>query len=360
MQGGPPVATPMTAAQMVTALKNEGVHVVEMAGWRTHNRDHKGAWGEVYGLLIHHTAGVSKTMPQFVYNGTTALPGPLCHALTTKDGKAYLVGNGRANHAGLIAANAMASLKAEDGIHPAPGPDSVDGNRQLYGLEIENKGDGQDPYPPTQYDQSVRWAAAICRHHGWTAESIGAHKEVTQRKIDPSFSMNLFRAKVAERLRHAPSWTPGTTTPKPQPPQEASPTRMDYTQMTRSTDLVIPAGQGRPVFFDIEHADDPNDHGDGGRTILDGGQYTGTVWVWLPATVDVEHIGVKMVHELAGGTTSTHSTGHVQTQDVPSTAAVSVTGHVPADRKLFLEIFNSGPTPITVSRVDIRLLSQAI
>lgn len=349
----------MTAAQMVRALKAEGVRVVEWRDWETHNRNHKGAWGPVYGLLIHHTAGVSLGMPQFVYNGTSALPGPLCHAMTSKHGEVYLIGNGRANHAGLIAANAMTSLKAEDGIHPKPGPDSVDGNRQLYGLEIENKGDGRDPYPATQYDQSVRWAAAICRHHGWTAESIGGHKEVTQRKIDPSFSMALFRAKVAERLRHAPSWTPGDTTPAPKPPQEASP-RMDYTQLSRQTDLVIPAGQGRPVYFEVENADDPGDHGAGGRTILDGGQYTGTVWVWLPATIDVEHIGVKMVHELAGGTTSTHSTGHIQTQDVPSTAAVSVTGHVPADRKLFLELYNSSDTPITIPRVDLRLLSQAI
>lgn len=351
----------MTAARMVTALKDEGVHVVEMPGWRTHNRNHKGAWGSVYGILIHHTAGVSKTMPQFVYNGTTALPGPLCHALTTKDGKTHLVGNGRANHAGLIALNAMASLTREDGEHPKPGPDSVDGNSKLYGLEIENKGDGRDPYPPTQYDQSVRWAAAICRHHGWTAESVGAHKEVTARKIDPSFSMDLFRAKVAERLKHAASWTPGDTTPAPKPPQEANPTPMDYTQLSRQTDLVIPAGTGKPVYFEVENADDPNDHGDGGRTILTGGVYTGTVWVWLPADAEAALVGVKMVHELSTGAVSTHSTGHITADpDSTQTASTSITGHVPADRKLFVELFNYGPDTITIPRVDLRLLSQAI
>lgn len=355
----------MTAAQMVTALKNEGVRIVEMDGWRTHNRNHKGPWGEVYGVLIHHTAGVSKGMPSFVYNGTSALPGPLCHALTTKDGRTHLVGNGRANHAGLIAANAMASLKAEDGVHPAPGPDSVDGNRQLYGLEIENKGDGRDPYPATQYDQSVRWAAAICRHHGWTAHSVGAHKEVTARKIDPSFSMALFRAKVAERLKHPASWSPGDSTPtppkpSPTPPPEAS-ARMDFTNLSRRTDLTLPAEQARPVYFEVELDDTPGDHGAGGRTILDGAQYTGTVSVWLPATIHQNLIEVRMVHELADGSVSPHSLAHlVPDPDDAVVQAVSVTGEIPTDRKLFLELHNHSTLPITVPRVDVRLLSQAI
>ena len=29
--------------------------VVEVGDWRTHNRNHKGPWGPVHGVMIHHT-----------------------------------------------------------------------------------------------------------------------------------------------------------------------------------------------------------------------------------------------------------------------------------------------------------------
>lgn len=355
------MSVPMTSSQMKRALEQEGCKLSWISGWETNNRNHKGAWGEVHGVLIHHTAGVSKTMPQFCFNGTAALPGPLCHAVATKAGRTFLVGNGRANHAGLIAANAMDSLKAEDGRHPAPGPDSVDGNRQLYGLEIENMGDGKDPYPREQYDQSVRWAAAICRFHGWTAESIGAHKEVTRRKIDPSFSMEAFRAKVAERLRHPALWDPSdeVTVPKPVPPKEES-SAMEYTHLSRRVPLIIPANQSRPVFWEVEFDDEPADHGDGGRTVLDGGRYTGAVNVYLPATPMAVKLTVQMTHELADGSVSASTLADIWTDAEEGTQAVPVTGEIPADRKLFVEIHNHSATQITVPRVDIRLLSQAL
>jgi hypothetical protein len=206
----------MSAAEWLAALRAEGItKVVEMDGWRTHNRNHKGPWGEVHGVAIHHTAGVGTGMPDYVYNGNAALPGPLCHDFLAKDGTLYLVGNGRTNHAGSIAANAHNAIAAEtmpmSGIFKPDKTEPYDGNRELYGLEIENRGDGSDPYPDVQYDVAVRWAAARCRFHGWSAGSAAGHKEVTTRKIDPSFSMATFRIRVADRLKSKPTTAGGST-----------------------------------------------------------------------------------------------------------------------------------------------------
>lgn len=206
------MATPMTAAEMLDALQREGVAVAQpYSGWRTHNRNHVGRWGGVNGVVIHHTAGSnSRTL---CYYGTSALPGPLCHAHLEKSGKLNMIGHGRANHAGSFAANAHAAVVAERSSHPRPdASEPVDGNAHYYGLEIENLGNGRDPYPAKQYDAAVRWAAAICRHHGWSADSVIGHAEGTRRKIDPkgplatggAFDMDKFRRDVQARLDASP------------------------------------------------------------------------------------------------------------------------------------------------------------
>jgi len=207
------MATPLSASKLLAALKAEGVRAVEYKSWRTHNRNHKGPWGGVNGVVIHHTAGSNSLA--LVYEGRSDLPGPLAHAHLAKDGTVSLTGHGRANHAGNFARNAHNAVVAESSTHPRPdAAETVDGNRHYWGLEIENLGNGRDPYPAVQYDQAVRWAAAICRAHGWSANSVIGHKEGTRRKIDPTFSMAVFRSDVAERLAHSAGWKPGTTPPK--------------------------------------------------------------------------------------------------------------------------------------------------
>lgn len=201
------MATPLSADRILGALRAEGVKVAERSGWRTHNRNHKGAWGPVNGVVIHHTAGQNSLA--LCWSGTSSLPGPLCHTHLAKNGTATMVGFGRTNHGGTFAQNAHDAVVAESATHPRPAADEpVDANARYYGIEIENLGNGKDPYPDAQYQAAVRWAAALCRAHGWTANSVIGHKEGTRRKIDPSFDMNAFRACVAERLRHSADWSP--------------------------------------------------------------------------------------------------------------------------------------------------------
>jgi hypothetical protein len=120
---------------------------------------------------------------------------------------------GRANHAGTFAQNAHNAVLNESSSHPYPdASEPVDGNDHYYGIEIENRGNGTDPYPWVQYVAAVKWATAICRFHGWTQDSVIGHKEGTRRKIDPKgpvigpdgktfdFTMGRFRADVKAAL----------------------------------------------------------------------------------------------------------------------------------------------------------------
>ncbi|ARF74591.1 N-acetylmuramoyl-L-alanine amidase [Kitasatospora albolonga] len=195
------MAAPLTADAFVRALRAEGVRVTEHTGWHSHNRNHKGAWGPVHGVMLHHTAGSSSV--GYCRRGTSELPGPLCAGVVTKDGVVHLVGYGRTNHAGSGSSAVLAAVREELPL-PAPGPDAVDGNARFYGFEIENLGSGRDPYPAPQLDAVERLSAALCRVHGWSAASVIGHKEWTRRKIDPSFSMAGMRNRVAGRLGARP------------------------------------------------------------------------------------------------------------------------------------------------------------
>ena len=200
------MSTPLRAAAFAAALRAEGVNVTEHVNWQTHNRNHKGDWGPVHGVVIHHTAG--RNSMELCWEGVNGLPGPLCHTHLAKNGAATLISSGRSNHAGTFAQNAYDAVVNESSAHPRPdAAEPVDGNARFYGIEIENLGDGNDPYPLEQYQAAVRWATAICRAHGWSANSVIGHKEGTRRKIDPSFGMDAFRACVAERLAHAADWS---------------------------------------------------------------------------------------------------------------------------------------------------------
>ncbi|MGX1030598.1 hypothetical protein RKD38_005279 [Streptomyces ambofaciens] len=204
------MATPMTASSFLKALRAEGLTVVEVGDWRDHNRNDKGAWGPVNGVMIHHTVtrGSAATV-EICRKGYAGLPGPLCHGVITKDGRVHLVGYGRANHAGLGDDDVLRAVIAEQAL-PRDNEANTDGNRHFYGFECENLGDGKDPWPAAQLDAIERAAAALCRHHGWNERSVIGHLEWQPGKIDPrGFTMASMRARVEERLTHPAGWTPG-------------------------------------------------------------------------------------------------------------------------------------------------------
>ncbi|MFB7900197.1 LysM peptidoglycan-binding domain-containing protein [Streptomyces xiamenensis] len=209
------MATPLPADKMLSALKAEGVKVVEYKSWRTHNRPSStGAWGPVHGVMIHHTAssGTASSV-DLCYDGYAGLPGPLCHGVIAKDGTVYMVGNGRANHAGRGDRSVLDRVIAERPPYK-PGKADVDGNPHFYGFEAVNLGNGVDPWPEAQLDAIERVSAAICRAHGWAAGSTLGHLEWQPGKPDPrGFTMASMRTRVEQRLKSPPA--PPKPTPKP-------------------------------------------------------------------------------------------------------------------------------------------------
>ncbi|MDQ3431393.1 MAG: N-acetylmuramoyl-L-alanine amidase [Actinomycetota bacterium] len=225
------MATPLSADRLLAALLAEGVRVVEVGDWRTHNRNSKGPFGPVHGAMVHHTVtkGTAATV-RLCRDGYSGLPGPLCHGVIAKDGAVHLVGHGRANHAGAGDRDVLNAVIAERAL-PADNETDADGNTYFYGFECENLGDGRDPWPAEQLEGIARACAAVCRAHGWGAESVIGHLEWQPGKIDPlGFTMASMRDRAAERLKHSASWSPaGPPKPpavkppvKPVPPKESS------------------------------------------------------------------------------------------------------------------------------------------
>ncbi|MFD7746697.1 N-acetylmuramoyl-L-alanine amidase [Streptomyces sp. NPDC059698] len=223
------MAAPLSAAAFLAALRAEGVKVVETTGWRTHNRNSKGAWGPVHGVMIHHTVtkGTASTVA-LCRNGHSALPGPLCHGVIAKDGTVHLVGYGRANHAGLGDDDVLKAVVAEKPL-PADNEANTDGNARFYGFECENLGDGKDPWPAVQREAVVRASAAVLRAHKWGKDgttSVIGHAEWQPGKVDPRGlpgGMDAIRKDVAERLKHPANWSPKPPSP-PKPPAPKPPT----------------------------------------------------------------------------------------------------------------------------------------
>ncbi|MGW1814744.1 peptidoglycan-binding protein [Streptomyces sp. NPDC002125] len=212
------MATPLSADKLLKALRDEGLRVVEHRSWRTHNRNHKGAWGPVHGVMIHHTVtSGTQSSVDLCYDGHSALPGPLCHGVIAKDGSVHMVGHGRANHAGLGDDDVLRAVIDEKAL-PADNEANTDGNRSFYGFECVNLGDGKDPWPAAQLEAIEKAAAAICRAHGWNHRSVIGHKEWQPGKVDPrGFTMDSMRGRVRDRLAGRPDGPPPPAAYEPFP-----------------------------------------------------------------------------------------------------------------------------------------------
>ncbi|MFJ1657147.1 N-acetylmuramoyl-L-alanine amidase [Streptomyces anthocyanicus] len=234
------MANPMSANSFLAALVREGLDVVQVGDWRDHNRNHKGPWGPVHGVLLHHTVtrGTARTV-DIVRKGYEGLPGPLCHGMIAKDGRVHLVGYGRANHAGLGDDDVLRAVIGEKAL-PGDNEANTDGNRHFYGFECENLGDGDDPWPAVQLEAIERAAAAVCRHHGWNERSVIGHLEWQPGKVDPrGFTMASMRSRVGDRLGTKAS---GPALPAPKRP------KVSLSQLRHAAET-NPQMKGTPVTY---------------------------------------------------------------------------------------------------------------
>ena len=172
---------------LADVLRDAGLTVVEMDGWRTRTRS--GSF-RPSGIVWHHTAtsreASDSNVDRLLRDGRPDLAGPLSQLGLRRDGSFVIVAAGRANHNG----------------YGTWGNDSI-------GIEAYNDGVGE-PWPAAQIDAYVRGTAAICEHQGWGADRVKAHRETDPgRKVDPrGIDMDGARSRIA-RLLSTPS-TPTT------------------------------------------------------------------------------------------------------------------------------------------------------
>jgi len=163
-------------------LEKAGVKVAEVPDWRTRGR---GEMGRVRGVMLHHTAGAKTgNMPSLALlkQGRSDLPGPLAHLGLGRDGTFYVLAAGRCNHAGAGAWQGVTT-----------------GNSSFIGIEAENCGVADDPWPEVQMEALRRGVAALLARIGTDATMCCGHKEFALprgRKTDPLFAMAPFREAV--------------------------------------------------------------------------------------------------------------------------------------------------------------------
>lgn len=167
-------------------LRNAGLKVAVVPGWESRGR---AEMGTVLGVLCHTTVGPrSGNMPSLttLIEGRNDLPGPLAQLGLGRDGTYYVIAAGRCNHAGAGSWQGIST-----------------GNTNFIGIEAENTGRGDDPWPDIQLDAYRRGVAAVLKHAGRGAQACAGHKEYALpkgRKSDPDFEMAAFRESVAALL----------------------------------------------------------------------------------------------------------------------------------------------------------------
>jgi N-acetyl-anhydromuramyl-L-alanine amidase AmpD len=168
-------------------LGGAGLKVSLVPGWESRGQN---SLGRILGVICHYTATPDSTrnMPtlDLLLRGREDLPGPLCQLGLGRDGTYYVVASGRANHAGRGEWNGITT-----------------GNTNFIGIEAENSGRANDPWPAVQLDAYHRGVAAILREVGRSAASCCGHREYalpSGRKTDPNFEMDDFRQRVAAIL----------------------------------------------------------------------------------------------------------------------------------------------------------------
>lgn len=175
----------------VKMLRNRGLKVVTVPGYKTRGRPASTGGFRPAGVLCHHTATSIRTLIAAVLRllvfGRPDLPGPLCQFGLGRDGTVYMVALGRANHAGTAKASGTMS--------------AGDGNEIYIGIEAFNDGVGEK-WPAAQYNAYVLLCAALSLDFNKnSANTVRGHKETSfTGKIDPTFDMDAFRVKVASKM----------------------------------------------------------------------------------------------------------------------------------------------------------------
>lgn len=168
----------MRVSWLADVLHDAGLPICPLDGWRGRGRD----LIDVKGVVAHHTATRPSTadhrVAELLRDGRPDLAGPLAQLGLDRQGRWWLIADGKCNH------------------------NIGEWGNQSIGVEAFNDGRGE-PWPTAQLDSWVVGTAAILRHLGYSEGHVLAHRETDpSRKTDPAgVDMNLFRRNVADLLR---------------------------------------------------------------------------------------------------------------------------------------------------------------
>ncbi|MFE5290217.1 N-acetylmuramoyl-L-alanine amidase [Nocardia sp. NPDC056611] len=175
---------------LADVLRAEGLNVIEHEGWR--DRGH-GDFGDLRGVICHHTAGGGTSDWKIVQYGRPDLEGPLAQLVLERDGTFRVIAAGVCWHAGRGSWSDWPTNNA---------------NYHTIGIEAVSRGDGSD-WTDVQIDAYKRGVAAILRRIGRNADDCAAHREYSSEgKIDPAgIDMGDFRRDVQAFIDRRPTTT---------------------------------------------------------------------------------------------------------------------------------------------------------
>jgi hypothetical protein len=169
----------MRVTWLPDVLQAADLTVMPVDGWQ--GRGH--VLSTINGVVLHHTATpatmLDANVAKILRDGRADLAGPLAQLGLDRQGRFWLICDGKANHNGYgMWAN------------------------QSIGIEAFNNGVGE-PWPVPQLDAWQRGTAAILAHlHLNEGHALGHRETDPKRKIDPKgVDLEAFRRRVAQLLR---------------------------------------------------------------------------------------------------------------------------------------------------------------
>lgn len=159
---------------------------------------------EILTITAHHTAGSLRgnaPSRNVVKNGRPGLRNALCNLFLPRDGVWEIMAGRTAWHAGKVRLSSYT-------------------NPHNIGIEAENTGLPNDPWPAKQMASYALGCKALAEEFGRPVSRVLGHKEICSprgRKPDPSFSMPAFRTRVG--AARSTSSKPKAPAPVPAPPR---------------------------------------------------------------------------------------------------------------------------------------------
>lgn len=169
----------MRVTWLADVLHAAHLQLVPLDGWQGRGRE----LTTINGVVLHHTATPTSSpdanVAKILRDGRADLPGPLSQLGLDRQGRFWLIADGKSNHNGH----------------------GMWGN-QAIGIEAFNDGKGE-AWPAVQIDAWQRATAAILAHLNLNEGHALGHRETDpDRKIDPrGVNLEAFRRRVAQLLR---------------------------------------------------------------------------------------------------------------------------------------------------------------